>query len=165
MKKSLKIISISTAMAMCVSFAHHAQAQSSAERRAEAQSACDEALATNTRESLREFRKKYRFFRTSCNSLAFNQRSNGLFDAGDKNSSSNGSVSVQVSVASSGGNGGATNSANNGTGGNSGGSDDEVSGGNNGVGHPIIEAMRASNTDPISDETLNQLQSILNASN
>ena len=165
MKKSLKIISISTAMAMCVSFAHHAQAQSSAERRAEAQLACDKALETNTREALREFRKKYRFSRTSCSSLAFNQRSNGLFDRGDKNSDFSTSASIQSSGGNNGSNGGAQNSGNGGTGGNSGGNNDDVAGGNNSNDHPIIEAMRAANTSPISDATLNQLQSIINDAN
>ncbi|MEM8541136.1 MAG: hypothetical protein AAGF25_09295 [Pseudomonadota bacterium] len=165
MKKSLKIISLSTAMAMCVSFAQHAQAQSSAERRAEAQRACDEALEINTREALKEFRKKYRFSRTSCSSLAFNQRANGLFDRGDKNSNFSTSASIQSGDGNNGSNGGAQNSGNGGTGGNGGGNNDDVAGGNNRNDHPIIEAMRAANTSPISDATLNQLQSIINDAN
>lgn len=157
MKKSIRIMSLSTAIAMCLSFAHNAQAQTMEERRAEAQLACDKALEANTRESLREFRKKYRFFRTSCNSLAFIQRPNGLFDAGDKNNNSN----AQSSSARSSGSKGAGGSS--GAGGSTNGGDGGLAGGNDRAGHPIIEAMRASNTDPISNETLNQLQSILNA--
>lgn len=167
MKKSLKTISISTAMAMCLTLTHNAQAQSSEERRVEAQLACDKALETNTRESLREFRKKYRFSRTSCNSLAFNRRSNALFDAGDKNYNSNTQASIQSSVGNGSSNEGAQGGGSNGTGGNSGtgGNNDDVAGGNNSNDDPIIEALRASNTSPISNETLNQLQSIINAAN
>ncbi len=142
---------------MCLSLTHNAQAQTMEERRAEAQLACDKALEENTRDSLRKFRQKYRFFRTSCNSLAFNQRPAGLFDYGDKGNNFN-------AQAPNVGNGGSNESSEtNGAGGSTNGDGGGPSSGNDSGGHPIIEAMRASNTNPISDETLNQLQGILNA--
>mgnify|MGYP000406854293 CR=1 FL=1 len=151
MKKLLKIASLSTAIAMCLSPAHNAQAQTLGERSAEAQLACEEALEENTSESLRKFRQNYGFFRTSCNSLAFNQRPNRLFDVGDKNNNPNDQSSFD-------GIGGSKE-----TGESTNGVDSGFASGKESDDHPIVEAMRASNTNPISNETLNQLQSILNA--
>lgn len=164
MQISQSILSLAVATALSFSFTWDAQAKSFAEMRAEAQLACEEALEENTIEALRKVRRKYWFFRTSCSSLAFNRAGSGLFDFGDISGSSfsggggnGGSGTGDSGSGDGGGNGGGSDGGGNGGGGDG--------GGNVGSGHPIIEAMRAVNSDPGANAVLDQLQKQLDNAN
>lgn len=163
MKNSMKVLSMSSALLTCLSFPHFAQAQTLQDRRAEAQIACDKALEENTREALRNFRKEFRFVRTSCSSLAFNRNGSGLFDISDTTASASsiGSGGSNSGGTGGGGNGGGGGGGGTGGGGGAGGGGDGGGGGNGAGGNPIIEAMRSVDSDPNAISVFDQLQNRL----
>lgn len=161
MIKPIRILSISSALVLGLSFTQVAHAQT-LEEIAEAEAACAEALADGSVEALQQFRERYGNLPTACTAVAKVRSASiasGLFDVNEgKSSTAGGSAGGSVSIGSGTGGGGGNVGSSNGGGGNGG---DGGSGGN-----PIIEMLRNNHTDGtgVVDNTLNDMQSRFDAS-